>query len=725
MKIKTRTGDAQPAAGRLPTVLRAMGSSILVAVATAASAQDSSDAALHERMDRLEAEVQRGEDVSAIKRLQRTYGYYLDKGMWTDLAELFTDDAVANYPAGVYIGKPSITRHLYLNVGAVEMGETGLGDGRFYDHMNLQPVVHLDAGGETAKGRWRAMAMFSRFGGGATLAEGIYQMGYVKEDGVWKIRTLDYHSGFGAPYSTGWVDPGERRARGPRNLPHPADRERDMPCEGFPDACLAPFHYENPGTGGGGHVWTDANAVTLTARGDAAERALELVQRASLLRDEQEIENLQRIYGYYLDRRMWDHVADLFTDDGTIEMGLRGVYAGRQRIRESLDLLGPAGLRHGELNDRMQLQIVVNVAPDGLTARSRSREFAQTGVYETHGAWSAGIYENSYVRQDGKWKIRSLRFYPTFISDYEQGWAQDAQQPPGVSAELPPDRPPSDVYEIYPAAHIPPYHYRNPVTGAEPAYPRGAGRPSPQAIAAATAPVQAARVDGPRSFGDIESTLAEAERLIARVKDYHEITNLEYAYGYYLDKNLWSDLADLFAEESSMELAQRGAYVGHDSVRALLVGVFGRGGEGPVAGRLGNHLQMQPVIHIDEDGQTARIRLRMMQQLNFGTRASMGAAVYENAAVKEDGVWKFSKVHAFNTWTAGYEGGWGRNPGRNLPGPSEDYPPDTSPTLAFEMFPNVYALPFHYDNPVSGRASRWLPPEPASSPTSTATSAAP
>jgi hypothetical protein len=28
-------------------------------------------------------------------------------------------------------------------------------------------------------------------------------MGYAKENGVWKIKTLDYHSGFGAAYATG------------------------------------------------------------------------------------------------------------------------------------------------------------------------------------------------------------------------------------------------------------------------------------------------------------------------------------------------------------------------------------------------------------------------------------------------------------------------------------------------------------------------------------------
>ena len=85
---------------------------------------------------------------------------------------------------------------------------------------------------------------------------------------------------------------------------------------------------------------------------------------------------------------------------------------------------------------------------------------------------------------------------------------------------------------------------------------------------------------------------------MARFKDYHEIENLESTYGYYLDKNLWDPLADLFSLKGSMELAMRGVYRG-PRVRGLLWQVFGRGGQqGPVAGRLGNHLQLQPVIHV-------------------------------------------------------------------------------------------------------------------------------
>ncbi len=61
------------------------------------------------------------------------------------------------------------------------------------------------------------------------------------------------------------------------------------------------------------------------------------------------------------------------------------------------------------------------------------------------------------MKDNGVWKIKDLRYFPTFISDYDKGWAQDAKPVPTASTELPPDRPPTSVYEIYPKAHIPPF----------------------------------------------------------------------------------------------------------------------------------------------------------------------------------------------------------------------------------------------------------------------------
>src|SRR5690606_35055782 len=45
-----------------------------------------------ERLDALEARITRLEDMNQIERVQRTYGYFVDKSQWTQLAELFTDD---------------------------------------------------------------------------------------------------------------------------------------------------------------------------------------------------------------------------------------------------------------------------------------------------------------------------------------------------------------------------------------------------------------------------------------------------------------------------------------------------------------------------------------------------------------------------------------------------------------------------------------------------------
>jgi acetyl esterase/lipase len=694
---------------------------LLAAAGFAATAVAQSDAALEARLAALEAQVVAAEDVAAIKRLQRQYGYYVDKGMWEDVADLYTNDAVANYPAGTYIGHDSIRKHLYMNVGGGQVGENGLVENRIYNHINMQPVVHLDPGGQTAKGRWRAFAMFGSFGGGATWAEGVYEMTYAKVDGVWKIQNLDYHSGFGAPYSTGWVPPEPAAAgaapRGARNLPHPADRARNEACGGFPAACLGPFHYTNPGVTDAGQVWTTVTLPAAAGRRPAArERAADLAVRAQRLADEQAVENLQKIYGYYLDRRMWDEVADLFADEGTIEMGLRGVYVGKARVREFLNLLGPVGLKDGDLFDHVQLQPVVHVAPDGRSAKIRSRELNMTGVFESHGEWSEGVYENTFVKDDGVWKIQDLRYFPTFISDYDKGWAGDAKPVPTASTELPPDRPPTSIYAIYPKPHIPPFHYDNPATDAAPRYPDARGRPSDPAIAAVRAPVDVPRaVRGRQPQAEADALLAQAEQQVARVKDFHEIDNLTSAYGYYLDKNLWNDLANLFAAHGSIELAQRGAYIGRERVRAFLFNVFGK--EGPTEGRLGNHLQYQPVIHVATDGQTAKVRSRMMQQLNFGQRASMGASLYENEFVKEDGVWKFSVDHTFNTWTAGYDGGWVRSPGRTVPGPSRTFPPDTPPTFTFQMFPTVYEIPFHYPHPVTGRVTSTRSPNPQTSAT--------
>jgi hypothetical protein len=653
---------------------------LLIAVAQPATAQPADPS----RLARLEQQVVHGEDVSAIRKLNRAYGYYVDAGLWDDVADLFTDDAVVNYPTGTFVGRDSIRANLVQNLGG---GRLGLGDGRLYIHTILQPVVHIDPGGTTARGRWRTLAMLGRYGASASWAEAGYEMGYVKQDGVWKIARLDSYSGFGAPYEDGW---GKARPAGstPAFPPpvHPPDRPRpaSMACPGYPTACLAPFDYKNPVSGGDGAAWPAPDPAAAAPTVSFAE----LSRRAQALDDEQQIEKLIGVYGYYLDRGQWDQAASLFADDGTLELSGQGVYVGPRHIRRFLATFGPAGGREGWLFDHLQLEPVVDLTSD--LGYARVRELGMTGDWHGRGFWSSGVYENVFVKQNGVWKIRALRYYPDVITDYDKGWGKDAQPAPGPSRQAPPDQPPSGAAQLYPKAHIALFHFTNRVTGRPTHYPPEFA-PN-ETLTSPTAPLTGQ--PGPDS-------LDQAERLMARVQAVDEIENLEGAYGYYVDKALWDDVADLFAASGSMELGQFGVYDGQDHIRRFLHGL---GPQGPQPNRLSNHLQAQPVIDVAPDGRSAKVRIRLLEQVGtYGERAAWNGIIEENEAVLDGGVWKLKRVHGFNTFSADYQGGWTRASGQALPGPSTTNPPDRPPTVVFGVFPKSYTVPFHYPNPVTGR----------------------
>ncbi|MEO6152844.1 MAG: nuclear transport factor 2 family protein [Croceibacterium sp.] len=188
-------------------------------------------------------------------------------------------------------------------------------------------------------------------------------------------------------------------------------------------------------------------------------------ERVERLEDEDAIENLQATFGYYFDKGLWDDAADLFAADGSFEYGQRGVYVGQAHIRRALLLFGPAGLAPGNLNNHMQLQSVISVAPGGRTANARWQGMVMLSQPGANGVWGVGLYENTYVRDRGVWKIAKLHFYVTALTDYDLGFAKSALRMDGPSALYPPDRPPSEVYRAFPGAYIPPFSYVHPVTG--------------------------------------------------------------------------------------------------------------------------------------------------------------------------------------------------------------------------------------------------------------------
>jgi hypothetical protein len=404
---------------------------------------------------RLTSEVDKLEGARAVRKLQRAYGYYVDRGLWDEAADLFADDGSLEMGMdGVYVGKARIREYLMRQGG----GKMGLSYGQLNEHLQLQPVVDVAADGLSARGRWRDMAMLGHFGQDAFWGDGIEENSYVKDGGVWKIKSLHLYVNFVAPLQGGWsrMQPAPADWRSDAAKAFPPDRPPTQSYRPFPEPQLPPFHYANRVTGKG------SGEKDLAA---ADPRLAPYARRIQLLKDKDAVENLQAAYGYYFDKSLWGEVAGLFAANGTFEYGQMGVYAGKEHIKKALLLFGKEGPEAGKLNTYMQLQSVIHVAPDGRTAKARWRGMVQLGRAGQPGQWGEGTYENDYVKEGGVWKLAKLHFYATGFTDYDLGWTKSAIPTAGPSAVVPPDKPPTEVYRAFPGVYIPPFDYPHPVTG--------------------------------------------------------------------------------------------------------------------------------------------------------------------------------------------------------------------------------------------------------------------
>jgi SnoaL-like domain len=611
-------------------------------------------------------------DLKEIERLQRSYGYYIDRSDWDNVVDLLTDDATAEYAlAGVYVGKPSIRALLY----AVGYGKRGLLPQQLREHTQLQPVITLSPDGKTARGRWRAIVLLGQYEQYARWQIGPYENEYRKEGGKWKISRIHWYETFTVPYKDGWKGAMMQTNVADRRMPAP-DRPSTFTYEPWPGVHLPPYSFAHPVR----NAAVSASAVppVSPATGKASQRQLAVLQQlVTRLEDEREIEILQRTYGYYVDKNLWSEIGQLFAPDGTLEIGGRGVFVGRQRVVQYLEWLGfPV---HGRLYDHTQMQPIIHVAPDGITAKGRWRALVFGGDYGASSVFGDCIYENEYRKVDGKWMIAKLHAYFVMYTDLEKGWGTRAWPNTRPEKALPPDLPPTVVYDMYPGVITAPHHYENPVTG-KPVF-----APSTAAPPAATA------------------TLPQLATGLARLEDARAIEYLHNAYGYYLDRWQWDDVADLFAADGTIELAQRGVYAGKARVRKFL-DLFGPQGLRP--GEVFDHVQYQPVVHVAADGLTAKLRVReFSMEGQHGVDASIGGGIHENEYVKEGGVWKIKSLHLYTSFAADLARGWAGGP-RPAAGVSAVLPPDRPPTERYQAFPIFSAQPIHYPNPVTGLAPK-------------------
>lgn len=206
-----------------------------------------------------------------------------------------------------------------------------------------------------------------------------------------------------------------------------------------------------------------------------------LENKLRTLEDIESIKKLQRAYGFYLEHWMAEDLIDLFSDSSEACLSVAaGEYRGKESIRRFF--------RHGNentpleksedpefLHQVMQLSGVVNVDPDGKTAKGRWYGFganAFPGPAGINPGWMNGVYEVEYIKENDIWKLLKVRWCMTFHApwgmsfvDAEKRADERIDRPYERSEALRPTGTPEET--LYPSGFIAPFHYKNPVSGRE------------------------------------------------------------------------------------------------------------------------------------------------------------------------------------------------------------------------------------------------------------------
>jgi len=377
-------------------------------------------------------------------------------------------------------------------------------------------------------------------------------------------------------------------------------------------------------------------------------------------------------------------VVDLFAKDGVVDVSGQGTWRGPAEVRRWLDTMGPAGLKHGQLNDRVQMDVTITVADGGKEAWARGIELAMLGEADQEkGWWEVATFHNRFVNDGGVWKIRELRRFPVMKTDIFQGWGKNRIGTPDLGAA------------------------KSAFFGA-------------RALTGAIAPGKPAPI-----------TLEEGRRRLARSAAFDGIQNVSAAYGYYLDDSMPAGFGGIMATKGFKMSPFAGYYVTRDRVLKARVS-----GEPPkTRPGISYHWLVQPVVLISNDGRSATGRFRLFQPRTGKTvgkagdfyGASFWGGMYDDQYVLEDGIWRIWELTLDEPYinpVAWKDGVWAKSKDPLPPPPGTarraftggNFPPDIPLTTLGKReehfrggtgetkdWPSILPMWFQYTNPVSGR----------------------
>ncbi|KAL2416604.1 hypothetical protein ABEF95_006261 [Exophiala dermatitidis] len=223
-------------------------------------------AELKQEVQRLHAKLQKVEDEAEIRKVHFKYGYYLDKCLYQEVVDMFSNhpDAYVEFLGARYRGKEGI-RRLYIGRFAHYFVKDRNGPvyGFLLDHPMMQDIVDVDASGTHAWARIRALMSAGTHqsiqeehprGHAQWWEGGLYENEYIKEDGVWKPFRYRYFPFWHADFERGWAHtkknyvswPTTTYPDDPMGPDELIDEDKRML---WPDTRVVPFHYAHPVTG--------------------------------------------------------------------------------------------------------------------------------------------------------------------------------------------------------------------------------------------------------------------------------------------------------------------------------------------------------------------------------------------------------------------------------------------------------------------------------------------
>ncbi|MGH8012088.1 MAG: nuclear transport factor 2 family protein [Candidatus Binataceae bacterium] len=162
--------------------------------------------------------------------------------------------------------------------------------------------------------------------------------------------------------------------------------------------------------------------------GDLETRVAQLEAQVRELKDRELIRDLRYRYHEYVNESKGADIAELFTEDGTIDFGHLGKANGRDQIARFF-----RGIR--QLSPEQQLEAVPRI--------TWVKQFIHNHVVEVHGDHAHGFayleakpifngeaylvaarYDDEYVRREAGWKFSKMSLVPYFMVPLREGWAQ-------------------------------------------------------------------------------------------------------------------------------------------------------------------------------------------------------------------------------------------------------------------------------------------------------------